>query len=51
MSAVAVLSEPVGPTDDDVTQAMYGNICRCGAYPNIIAAVQAGRNQTDRKPA
>jgi xanthine dehydrogenase YagT iron-sulfur-binding subunit len=43
MSAVAVMSEPVGPTDDDVKQAMYGNICRCGAYPNIIAAVQAGR--------
>jgi xanthine dehydrogenase YagT iron-sulfur-binding subunit len=46
MSAVAVLSEPVGPTDDDVKQAMYGNICRCGAYPNIIAAVQAVRRQT-----
>ena len=43
MSAVAVLSEPVGPTDDDVKQAMYGNICRCGAYPNIIAAVQSVR--------
>ena len=45
MSAVAVLSEPVGPTDDEVKQAMYGNICRCGAYPNIIAAVQAVRRQ------
>jgi xanthine dehydrogenase YagT iron-sulfur-binding subunit len=45
MSAVAVLSEPVGPTDDDVKQAMYGNICRCGAYPNIIAAVQAVRGR------
>jgi xanthine dehydrogenase YagT iron-sulfur-binding subunit len=44
MSAMAVMSEPVGPTDDDVKQAMYGNICRCGAYPNIIAAVQAGRS-------
>jgi xanthine dehydrogenase YagT iron-sulfur-binding subunit len=43
MSAVAVLSEPVGPSDDDVKQAMYGNICRCGAYPNIVAAVQAVR--------
>jgi xanthine dehydrogenase YagT iron-sulfur-binding subunit len=43
MSAVAVCKEPVGPSDDDVKQAMYGNICRCGAYPNIIAAVQAGR--------
>ena len=45
MSAVAVLSETVGPTDDDVKQAMYGNICRCGAYPNIVAAVQAVRRQ------
>jgi xanthine dehydrogenase YagT iron-sulfur-binding subunit len=45
MSAVAVLSEPVGPSDDDVKQAMYGNICRCGAYPNIIAAVQAVRRK------
>jgi xanthine dehydrogenase YagT iron-sulfur-binding subunit len=40
MSAVAVLKEPVGPSDDDVKHAMYGNICRCGAYPNIVAAVQ-----------
>jgi xanthine dehydrogenase YagT iron-sulfur-binding subunit len=45
MSAVAVLKEPVGPTDEDVKNAMYGNICRCGAYPNIIAAVQQVRNQ------
>jgi xanthine dehydrogenase YagT iron-sulfur-binding subunit len=43
MSAVAVLKEPVGPSDDDVKTAMYGNICRCGAYPNIVAAVQAVR--------
>ena len=43
MSAVAILGEPVGPSDEDVKQAMYGNICRCGAYPNIIAAVQAVR--------
>jgi xanthine dehydrogenase YagT iron-sulfur-binding subunit len=43
MSAVAVLKEPVGPSDDDVKNAMYGNICRCGAYPNIVAAVQAVR--------
>ena len=43
MSAVALLREPVGPSDEDVKQAMYGNICRCGAYPNIVAAVQAVR--------
>lgn len=43
MSAVALLKEPVGPTDEDVKQALYGNICRCGAYPNIVAAVQFAR--------
>jgi xanthine dehydrogenase YagT iron-sulfur-binding subunit len=45
MSAVAILKEPIGPTDEDVKQAMYGNICRCGAYPNIVAAVQSARKQ------
>ncbi len=43
MSATALLKEPVGPTDHDVKNAMYGNICRCGAYPNIVAAVQQVR--------
>src|SRR5215472_8218908 len=43
MSATALLKENVGPTDDDVKHAMYGNICRCGAYPNIVAAVQQVR--------
>lgn len=46
MSAVAVLKEPVGPYDDDVKHAMYGNICRCGAYPNIVAAVQHVRRNS-----
>jgi xanthine dehydrogenase YagT iron-sulfur-binding subunit len=45
MSAVALLKEPIGPSDEDVKQAMYGNICRCGAYPNIVAAVQQVRKQ------
>jgi xanthine dehydrogenase YagT iron-sulfur-binding subunit len=43
MSAVAVMKETCGPTDADVKNAMYGNICRCGAYPNIVAAVQQVR--------
>ncbi|HEY9228399.1 MAG TPA: 2Fe-2S iron-sulfur cluster-binding protein [Gemmatimonadaceae bacterium] len=46
MSATALLSEPVGPTDDDVREMMSGNICRCGAYPNIIAAIQRVRRPT-----
>ncbi len=43
MSAVALLKEPCGPTDADVKELMSGNICRCGAYPNIVAAVQQVR--------
>jgi xanthine dehydrogenase YagT iron-sulfur-binding subunit len=43
MSAVAALREGIGPADEDVQHAMYGNICRCGAYPNIVAAVQKAR--------
>jgi xanthine dehydrogenase YagT iron-sulfur-binding subunit len=46
MSAVALLKEPVGKTDEDVRHAMAGNICRCGAYPNIVAAVQQVRGMT-----
>jgi xanthine dehydrogenase YagT iron-sulfur-binding subunit len=46
MSAVALLKEPCGPSDEDVKQGMYGNICRCGAYPNIVAAIQQVRKQS-----
>jgi xanthine dehydrogenase YagT iron-sulfur-binding subunit len=44
MSAAALLKEPVGKEDVDVREAMAGNICRCGAYTNIIAAVQQARH-------
>ena len=44
MSAVALLGEPCGPADDDVRELMSGNLCRCGAYPNIVAAVQSVRH-------
>ena len=43
MSAVALLKEPIGPSDDDIKHAMAGNICRCGAYTNIVAAVRQVR--------
>lgn len=43
MSATAMLHEPWGSEDKDVQEALSGNICRCGAYPNIVAAVQACR--------
>jgi xanthine dehydrogenase YagT iron-sulfur-binding subunit len=43
MSAVALLKEPCGPDDADVKELMSGNLCRCGAYPNIVAAIQRVR--------
>ena len=43
MSAVALLKEPIGPSDEDIKNAMAGNICRCGAYTNIVAAVRQAR--------
>ena len=43
MSAVALLGEDCGADDNDVRERMSGNICRCGAYPGIVAAVQTVR--------
>ena len=45
MSAVALLKEPCGPDDAAVKELMSGNICRCGAYANIIAAIQQVRKR------
>ena len=45
MSAVALLKEPCGPEDAAVKELMSGNICRCGAYPNIVAAIQHVRQR------
>jgi xanthine dehydrogenase YagT iron-sulfur-binding subunit len=45
MSAVALLKEPCGSNDADVKELMSGNICRCGAYPNIVAAIQQVRQK------
>jgi xanthine dehydrogenase YagT iron-sulfur-binding subunit len=38
MSAVALLDEGRAHSDDEIREFMSGNICRCGAYPNIVAA-------------
>lgn len=46
MSAVALLKEPCGPTDADVQEYMSGNICRCGAYRRILAAIQQVRKNS-----
>ena len=40
MSAAALLAENPGPSDADIDDAMSGNICRCGTYPRIRAAIK-----------
>jgi xanthine dehydrogenase YagT iron-sulfur-binding subunit len=46
MSAVAIINDPnIGSDDDSVKEAMSGNICRCGAYKNILAAIQSARGK------
>jgi len=46
MSAVGLLRENRAHSDDEVREQMSGNICRCGAYSNIVAAIQRARAQT-----
>jgi isoquinoline 1-oxidoreductase alpha subunit len=40
MSAAALLAQKPKPTDDDITSAMNGNICRCGCYQRIRVAIK-----------
>lgn len=45
MSAVALLKNQPKPTDADIDSAMSGNLCRCGTYPRVRAAIhQAAKN-------
>ncbi len=39
MQAAALLAENPSPTDTDIDEAMQGNLCRCGTYPRIRAAI------------
>ncbi|MBD8494466.1 (2Fe-2S)-binding protein [Pseudomonas syringae] len=49
MSAVAILNDPnIAADDASVREAMSGNICRCGAYKNILSAVQSARGKLGR---
>ncbi|WP_045313624.1 (2Fe-2S)-binding protein [Lentzea aerocolonigenes] len=43
MSAVKIVEEPAVRTDDQIREAMSGNICRCGAYPNILEAIKQAK--------
>jgi xanthine dehydrogenase YagT iron-sulfur-binding subunit len=45
-SAVACVNEGHADSDDDIREWMSGNICRCGAYPNILAAIKQATTKT-----
>jgi xanthine dehydrogenase YagT iron-sulfur-binding subunit len=44
-SAAGLIAEGRARTADEIRELMSGNICRCGAYPNIVAAIQQVRGQ------
>ena len=45
LSAVACVGEGHAGTDEEVREYMSGNLCRCGAYPHIVAAVRSARTK------
>jgi isoquinoline 1-oxidoreductase alpha subunit len=42
MSATALLQKKANPSEPEIVRAMNGNICRCGVYQRIIAAIKEG---------
>ena len=50
MSAAALLTDNQKPSDSDIDSAMTGNICRCGTYPRIRAAIKRAAGQLEKKP-
>ena len=45
MSATALLRENSSPSDEEISKAIQGNICRCTGYVNIVKAIQAASGQ------
>jgi isoquinoline 1-oxidoreductase alpha subunit len=46
MQAIALLKQKPKPTDQDIETGMAGNICRCGTYQRIRAAIKAAAGET-----
>jgi xanthine dehydrogenase YagT iron-sulfur-binding subunit len=49
MSAIACVNEGHANTDADIREYMSGNICRCAAYPKIVAAIKQARGQMESR--
>ena len=50
MTAAALLAAKPAPTDADIEAAMAGNLCRCGTYPRIRAAIRKAAGLPEDKP-
>ena len=50
-SAVGLMNEGCPADDDGIRELMSGNLCRCGAYPNIVDAIRSAANETSPSPA
>ncbi|TIU37810.1 MAG: (2Fe-2S)-binding protein [Mesorhizobium sp.] len=48
MSAIDCINEGHAGSEDDIREYMSGNLCRCAAYPNIVAAIVQARDETRR---
>ena len=49
-SAVGLIAEGKAKSPDEIRELMSGNICRCGTYPNIVAAIQQAMGAMGGKP-
>jgi nicotinate dehydrogenase subunit A len=51
MAAAALLESQPEPSEEDVASRLVGNVCRCGTYPRIVAAVRLAARTMRREPA
>ncbi len=51
VSGAALLAKNSNPTDAEIMQAMQGNVCRCGVYPRIVAAIRLAAEKMRRRAA
>ena len=51
VSGAALLKRNPNPSEPEILQAMQGNVCRCGTYPRIVAAIRSAAQKTTRRSA
>ncbi len=49
LSGAALLKRNPNPSEQEIAQAMQGNVCRCGTYPRVVAAMQSASKKIGRR--